>query len=96
MNTKASIYVCRGRTTNDHTWKKRVSAGRARLIGYSLLQLPFAIVQRANIPCLEPAGDTVEVESVLYPIMSEGQGSNVIRTATHVADAPGSIALLAA
>ena len=59
--------------TNDHTWKKKTCQrrSRARLMGYSLLQLPFTIVQGANVPCLEPARDAVEMESVLWPKVSE-------------------------
>ena len=30
-----------------------------------LLQLPFAVVQRTNIPSLQPARDAVEVEGML-------------------------------
>jgi len=29
------------------------------------LELPLAIVQRTDVPCLKPTGDTVEVESVI-------------------------------
>jgi hypothetical protein len=30
-----------------------------------LLELPVAVVERADLTCLEPSGDAVEVESVL-------------------------------
>ena len=65
-------------------------------MGYSHLQLPFTIVQRANIPCLEPTRDTVEVESVLWSTISEIRRPGVIRVITHVTDAPRGIALLTA
>lgn len=32
----------------------------------ALLQFPFTIVQRADVPRFEPARDAVEVECVLY------------------------------
>jgi hypothetical protein len=60
------------------------------------LQLPFTIVQRTNVPGLEPTGDAVEVESVLYSTVSEIPRLTAIGAATHVTDAPGGIALLAA
>jgi len=65
-------------------------------MGYSLLQLPFTIVQRTNIPRLKPTRDTVEVESVLQPTVSEARRLSVIRVVTHVTDTPGSVALFTA
>ena len=58
------------------------------------MQLPLAIVQRTDIPCLEPTGDTMEMESVLCSPASEVPRSGVVRVATHVTDTPGSIAFL--
>ena len=60
------------------------------------MQLPLTIVQRTNIPCLEPTRDAVEMESVLHATVLEVQRSSVIGGAAHVADPPGSVALFTA
>jgi hypothetical protein len=37
-----------------------------------LLQFPFTIIERAYVPCFEPAGDAVEVECVLFVCLVGG------------------------
>ena len=65
-----------------------------RLSPAVLLELPVTVVERADLTCLEPAGDAVEVEGVLYEhklassTIDDGEGS------TYVADTPGDGALL--
>ena len=50
-------------------WDYRWGAGE-EVIGREeedvLLQFPFTIIERAYVPCFEPAGDAVEVECVLF------------------------------
>jgi len=60
------------------------------------LQLPLTIVQRTNIPRLEPTRDAVEMESVLHPTSLEVRRSGLVGGAAHVTDPPGGVALLTA
>lgn len=80
---------------------------RSTLENAALLKLPFAVVERADVPGLEPARDAVEVECVLQGRVG-GDGAHAIRRdarqirvgeraaeeVAHVADAPGGVALL--
>jgi len=64
----------------------------------SLLQLPLAIVQRTDIPCLQPAGYAVEVECMLYVISKDQSYCKVTQRRlgrTHVANAPRRVAFFA-
>ena len=39
---------------------------------FSLVELPLSVVERADLPCLEPAGDAVEVEGVVADAPGHG------------------------
>lgn len=68
---------------------------------YTLLHLPFTIVERTHIPGFKPSRDTVEVESVLQdqererkPYASARDEGQCKPAETHVTDSPSSVALL--
>ena len=50
------------------------------------LELPVTVVERADLTGLQPSGDAVEMESVLYTLLDEKRQELY---PTHIADAPG-------
>jgi hypothetical protein len=58
-----------------------------------LLELPVAVVERAHLASLQPAGDAVEVERVLQIQVSILLCSCTVHNKTHVADSPRDCAL---
>lgn len=55
----------RARNCSVHCGPILRATGISRPLTTVFLQLPLTIVQRTYVPCLKPAGDTVEVESVV-------------------------------
>lgn len=54
--------------SNDHICRTRGNKKRPRWKdeeAYILLQLPFTIVERTDVSCLQPSRDAMEMESVL-------------------------------
>jgi len=47
-----------------------------------LLEFPVTIIQRADLACLEPARDAVEMEGVLYGVSLSSQGYFLLRKLT--------------
>lgn len=54
------ISVSKIRRVNREGWKKEVRQE------YVLLELPLSVIERTDVPRLEPPGDAVEVERVLF------------------------------
>jgi hypothetical protein len=63
----------------------------------ALLQLPFTIVKRANVPCLEPTRNAMEVECVLRVRDKSVTQTNIVSRIDkiYVTDTPSSVTLFA-
>lgn len=77
----------------------RIPSSRHKPSTTILLKLPVSVIQRTHLSRLQPTRDTVEVESVLYPLSQHHiishQPSPALWNYTHVANTPSNSTLLA-
>jgi hypothetical protein len=82
--------------SNGHTYEKRIITLWTKIqFWYLLLEFPLPVVQRADLPGLQPPWNTVEVESMLQrTTIFIIWGDNNMSDGTYVANSPGNSALV--